>query len=178
MGRLSRQKGQDQLLDAWTPVRAAVPGARLYLIGDGPDREALATAIGGASDIVLHGNSTEVPLWLAAADLVVMASRWEGMSLSALEAAAVGRSLVVTDVAGMLDVVGFGEGAAGAVVALEPAATFGTRFGHAIADRLADPEQRSREAGHARTRVEERFSISRAFDATQELYRACIAQHP
>ena len=177
VGRLSRQKGQDQLLDAWTSVRAAVPTARLYLIGDGPDREALATAIGGASDVVLYGNSSEVPLWLAAADLVVMASRWEGMSLSALEAAAVGRSLVVTDVAGMLDVVGAGDDAAGAVVPLEPAGTFGTRFGSAIAGRLSDPERREREAANARTRVEEKFAITRAFDATAELYQTCIAHH-
>jgi glycosyltransferase involved in cell wall biosynthesis len=177
VGRLSRQKGQDQLLDAWTSVRTAVPGARLYLIGDGPDRETLAATIGSASDVVLYGSSTEVPQWLAAADLVVMASRWEGMSLSALEAAAVGRSLVVTDVAGMLDVVGAGEDAAGAVVSLEPAETFAARFGSAVAGRLGDPERRDREAARARTRVESQFSISRAFDATAELYQTCIAHH-
>ena len=177
VGRLSRQKGQDQLLDAWTSVRAAVPGARLYLIGDGPDRETLQAAIGSDEDVVLYGNSTEVPLWLAAADLVVMASRWEGMSLSVLEAAAVGRSVVVTDVAGMRDVVGSGDEAAGAVVPLEPAGTFGARFGAAISERLGDPELRDREAARARTRVEDRFSITRAFDATAELYQTCISHH-
>ncbi|MDX6256621.1 MAG: hypothetical protein QOJ11_2955 [Frankiales bacterium] len=175
VGRLSRQKGQDLLLSAWPAVRSAVPGARLYLIGDGPDREALATAIGGDSDVVLHGASRDVPAWLAAADVVVMGSRWEGMSLFVLEAAAAGRSLVVTDVAGMRDVVGEGPDAAGAVVALEPAGTFASRFGAAVAARLTDAELRDREAAAARTRVEERFSISRAFDATISLYGLCLS---
>jgi glycosyltransferase involved in cell wall biosynthesis len=173
VGRLSRQKGQDLLLSAWPAVRSAVPGAQLYLIGDGPDRDALAMSIGTDADVFLYGASREVPDWLAAADVVVMGSRWEGMSLFVLEAAAAGRSLVVTDVAGMLDVVGSGDGAAGAVVPLEPAATFAARFGAAAVARLADPELRDREAANARTRVEERFSISRAFDATVSLYDLC-----
>jgi len=176
VGRLSRQKGQDLLLSAWPGVRRTVPGARLYLIGDGPDRGALEAAIDGAADVVLYGASREVPAWLAAADLVVMGSRWEGMSLFVLEAAAVGRSLVVTDVAGMLDVVGDGPEAAGAVVALEPAETFAVRFGSAVSERLRRPEQRDREAANARARVEERFSIGRAFDATVALYDLCVAQ--
>ncbi|MET9714850.1 glycosyltransferase [Streptomyces rochei] len=42
VGRLCRQKGQDVLLAAWASVLARVPGARLVLVGDGPDRAALA----------------------------------------------------------------------------------------------------------------------------------------
>ena len=44
IGRLSKQKGQDLLLDAWPIVLATRPQARLYLIGEGPDREALEDA--------------------------------------------------------------------------------------------------------------------------------------
>jgi glycosyltransferase involved in cell wall biosynthesis len=177
VGRLSRQKGQDLLLSAWPQVRAAVGGSMLYLIGEGPDREALATSIGPDSDVVLVGASREVPAWLAAADLVVMGSRWEGMSLSVLEAAAVGRSLVVTDVAGMLDVVGSGDDAAGEVVPLQPEATFAARFGKAMVTRLSDQGLRDREAAAARSRVEALFSITRALDATVSLYDLCLAEH-
>ncbi|MGC9499101.1 glycosyltransferase [Streptomyces sp. WG7] len=42
VGRLCRQKGQDILLAAWGPVLARVPGARLVLVGDGPERARLA----------------------------------------------------------------------------------------------------------------------------------------
>ena len=175
VGRLSRQKGQDLLVAAWPSVRASVAGARLYLIGDGPDRADLAAAIGTESGIVLFGASADVPTWLAAADVVVMASRWEGMSLSVLEAAAVGRSLVVTDVAGMLDVVGVGAGAAGAVVSLEPGDTLAARLAEAVALRLTGTELREREAAVARARVEERFSITRAFADTIKVYDGCLA---
>jgi glycosyltransferase involved in cell wall biosynthesis len=176
VGRLSRQKGQDLLVSAWPAVRARVSDANLYLVGDGPDREQLEASVGEGSGIVLFGASKEVPAWLAAADLVVMASRWEGMSLFVLEAAAAGRSLVVTDVAGMLDVVGQGPDAAGAVVPLLPEATFASRFADAVVERLNDEALREREAAAARTRVEERFSIDRAFAATVDLYDVCLGQ--
>jgi glycosyltransferase involved in cell wall biosynthesis len=173
VGRLSRQKGQDLLLAAWPTVRDAVEGARLYLVGDGPDREALAAVIGTEADVVLAGLSRDVPAWVAAADVVVMPSRWEGMSLFVLEAAAAGSSMVVTDVAGMLDVVGSGAEAGGQVVPLLPEATFPSRFGGAIADRLVSPELRQREAANARRRIEEQFTIARALDATASLYALC-----
>ena len=41
VGRLTRQKGQDILLDAWPEILRRVPDARLALVGDGPMREAL-----------------------------------------------------------------------------------------------------------------------------------------
>ncbi|BFO21639.1 hypothetical protein SHKM778_80270 [Streptomyces sp. KM77-8] len=44
VGRLCRQKGQDVLLRAWDAVRQQVPGARLVLVGDGPDRDRLRAA--------------------------------------------------------------------------------------------------------------------------------------
>ncbi|MFD9880407.1 glycosyltransferase [Streptomyces alboflavus] len=45
VGRLCRQKGQDVLLRAWPTVAARVPGARLVLVGDGPDAEALRASL-------------------------------------------------------------------------------------------------------------------------------------
>ena len=49
--------------------------------------------------------------WLAAADVVVVPSRWEGMSLGLLEALARGRSVVATDVAGSAEAIGDDAGA-------------------------------------------------------------------
>lgn len=46
VGRLCRQKGQDVLLRAWPTVAARVPGARLVLVGDGPDAEELRAGLG------------------------------------------------------------------------------------------------------------------------------------
>jgi glycosyltransferase involved in cell wall biosynthesis len=96
VGRLCRQKGQDVLLDAWEAVRARVPGARLVLVGDGPDRGRLTPC----ASVRLTGAVADVVPWYQAADLVVLPSRWEGMALAPLEAMACGRPVVVTDVDG------------------------------------------------------------------------------
>ncbi|MFF7328705.1 glycosyltransferase [Streptomyces sp. NPDC008150] len=98
VGRLCRQKGQDVLLDAWSTIVTQLPGARLVLVGDGPDLDELRSR---APESVLFTGAVEdtVP-WYQAADLVVLPSRWEGMALAPLEAMACGRPVVVTDVDG------------------------------------------------------------------------------
>jgi glycosyltransferase involved in cell wall biosynthesis len=95
VGRLSRQKGQDVLLRAWPPVS----GATLALVGDGPDRAALEAA--APPGVLFAGRRDDVADWYAAADVVAVPSRWEGMALAALEALACGRQVVGSDVAGM-----------------------------------------------------------------------------
>ncbi|MFJ6069458.1 glycosyltransferase family 4 protein [Streptomyces sp. NPDC093065] len=98
VGRLCRQKGQDLLLSAWETVLARVPGARLVLVGEGPDRARLAE--GAPESVLFAGTVADAARWYRAADLVVLPSRWEGMALAPLEAMACGRPVVVTDVDG------------------------------------------------------------------------------
>ncbi|CAL9459423.1 glycosyltransferase [Streptomyces sp. enrichment culture] len=98
VGRLCRQKGQDVLLAAWESVLARVPGARLVLVGDGPDRARLAAR--APASVLFTGAVADAAAWYRAADLVVLPSRWEGMALAPLEAMACGRPVVVTDVDG------------------------------------------------------------------------------
>lgn len=98
VGRLCPQKGQDVLLRAWPAVAAALPAARLVLVGEGPDRaRLLATAPPG---VLLAGSARDTVPWYQAADVVVLPSRWEGMALAPLEAMACGRPVVCTDVSG------------------------------------------------------------------------------
>jgi glycosyltransferase involved in cell wall biosynthesis len=98
VGRLCRQKGQDVLLRAWPSVLRRVPGARLALVGDGPEDERLRQL--APEGVLFAGAVTDAVPWYQAADLVVLPSRWEGMALAPLEAMACGRPVVVTDVAG------------------------------------------------------------------------------
>ncbi|MFG3285417.1 glycosyltransferase family 4 protein [Streptomyces sp. NPDC048111] len=108
VGRLCRQKGQDVLLTAWSQVVAALPGAHLVLVGDGPDLAALRAAAPGSVSFV--GSVTDTAFWYRAADLVVLPSRWEGMALAPLEAMACGRPVVVTDVGGSAESLPPGQG--------------------------------------------------------------------
>lgn len=98
VGRFSRQKGQDVLVAAWPQVRRSVPDATLVLVGDGPDLDQVRANAGPG--IQFPGPTDDPRPYLAAADIAILPSRWEGLSLSMLEAMASARSLVVTDVAG------------------------------------------------------------------------------
>jgi glycosyltransferase involved in cell wall biosynthesis len=111
VGRLCTQKGQGDLLTAWQAVRRAVPAAWLAFVGDGPDRAALQHRAGDGAGVQFAGDRADVAQWLAAADVVVVPSRWEGMALVPLEALACGRSVVVTDVAGAAEAVPADAGA-------------------------------------------------------------------
>jgi glycosyltransferase involved in cell wall biosynthesis len=147
VGRLATQKGQVDLLEAWPAVRSRVSDARLVLVGDGPDRSDLEARLRPGDGVTLVGARTDVPTWLAAADVVVVPSRWEGMALVPLEAMASGRSVVATDVTGVADSV---PPDAGAVVA--PGSP--VELGRALAARLTDPARTDAEGRAGRAHVE------------------------
>jgi glycosyltransferase involved in cell wall biosynthesis len=166
VGRLCRQKGQDVLLDAWPAVRARVPEAQLVLVGDGPDGKALSRR---ANDGVrLVGRRSDVADWLAAADVVTLPSRWEGMSIGMLEAMARGRSVVASDVPGAEEAL---DREAGAIVPPEDAAA----LADALAERLLDPEQTAVEGHSARIRAERSHDLRKMTGAIAELYDELLA---
>jgi glycosyltransferase involved in cell wall biosynthesis len=108
VGRLTRQKGQDVLLSAWPQIRRYCPDARLALVGGGDLLPALSAT--PSPGVTFIGPVLDVRDWLAAADVVVLPSRWEGLSLTVLEALAVGRSVVASDVPGLGEMVVPGTG--------------------------------------------------------------------
>jgi glycosyltransferase involved in cell wall biosynthesis len=98
VGRLCRQKGQDVLLRAWDLMAGQLPGARLVLVGDGPDADVLRAS--APPSVLFAGAVPDAAPWYLAADLVVLPSRWEGMAVAPLEAMASGRAVLLTDVDG------------------------------------------------------------------------------
>ena len=166
VGRLSRQKGQDALLRAWPLVRAEIAEAQLTLVGDGPDRTVLERqAVAG---VRFAGSSTDVVGWLAAADVVVLPSRWEGLSFLLLEALACGRCVVTTDVAGMREVV---QDDAGAVVAVGDEGALAA----AVSARLRDRALADREGRAGRAMVEHRHDLLEQHRTIAALYADLIA---
>ena len=93
------------LLRAWSSVTEHVPAARLYLVGDGPLAEDLRATARDVTGVSFVGEVArkEALAWLTASDVVLCSSRFEGRSLVPLEAAALGRPVVTTDVAGAMD---------------------------------------------------------------------------
>jgi glycosyltransferase involved in cell wall biosynthesis len=103
LGRLAGEKGLDVLIDAWPRVREWYPSATLSLVGEGPMREALASrrdALGLRDAIAMPGATDDTDAALRGADLFVLPSREEGMSIALLEAMALGVPLVASAIPG------------------------------------------------------------------------------
>ena len=109
VGRLAPEKGLDVLLAAWPIVRARWPEATLELVGDGPERSALearASALGLGEAIRFAGVAPDVTPHLRAADLFVLPSIEEGMSIALLEAMAIGMPLIASSIPGNRRLIG------------------------------------------------------------------------
>lgn len=112
LGRLVPIKGFDLLVEALPRVAAAVPAARLVLVGDGPERgalEARAGALGVGARLTVTGAVADPVPWLAAADVLAAPSRNEGMGRAIVEAMALGLPVVGAAVGGIPAVVADGE---------------------------------------------------------------------
>ncbi|GAB3321558.1 glycosyltransferase [Geodermatophilus aquaeductus] len=166
IGRLAQQKGQDVLLESLPAVRSRVPDVQVVLVGDGPDADALRSRAG--EDVRFVGAQPDVRPWLTAADVVALPSRWEaGLSLVAMEAMALGRSVVSTDVAGARD----GLAGAGAVVPREDAAALAS----ALTTRLEDPGLAESEGRAGRVAVESAHDLAVTSRRVREAYETVLA---
>ncbi|MGW5851006.1 glycosyltransferase [Streptomyces sp. NPDC055254] len=169
VGRLCPQKGQDILLRAWPEVLGAVPGARLALVGDGPDTERLRrTAPPG---VHFAGAASDIRPWLRAADLVVLPSRWEGMALAPLEAMATGRPVLVSDVSGARESLPPGQKRLCLVPPEDPAA-----LAKALGRLLAEPRLLTELGEQARQHARTECDVRRTTDAVTGLYHELLGR--
>lgn len=167
VGRLAVQKGQDLLLRAWPSVVSEHPSARLYLVGDGELRSRLESI--GMAGVIFVGASGQVPLWLSAADVVALPSRWEAGSLVLLEAMASGASVVASRFEGAADALAEGCGA------LVPVAD-SRSLAREISRRLSDPELRECEGDAAARLVRARFESSALVPVVGDAYKGLLQE--
>ena len=109
--RLHDSKGNSFLVDAAAQVVAERPGTRFFLVGEGPllkDLQSQAAALGLGDRFVFAGFRRDVAGTLAAFDLSVFPSLWEGTPITAFEALAMGKPIVATDADGLLDILADG----------------------------------------------------------------------
>ena len=106
VGRLAPQKCQADFIDAMRLVKAAGRPFVGFIVGEGPQKEALCSAVesaGLAQDVHFVGFRSDLEIFFAELDLLVVSSRWEGLPLTLLTAAACGLPFVTTRVGGIQD---------------------------------------------------------------------------
>ena len=102
VGNLKPEKGVRELNAAWPSVARAVPDALLAMVGGGP----LAAELGGERIRMIGSQPLDrVPVWMAAADVIVLPSHVEGTPNVVLEALASGRRVVASQVGGIPDLI-------------------------------------------------------------------------
>jgi len=173
VARLVASKGVDQLIRSLPQIRAAVPDARLLIIGDGEERsrlEQLAETLGVSQAVRFSGTLTQTRIALSLMQVFVfLPAEEEGFGLALLEAMASGRPIVAVRRGGgstwLLE-----ESRVGALV--EPGDP--SRLASAVLRLLQDGEAARRSAAQAQTVARERFSLSRMVDAVESVYQEAL----
>lgn len=156
VGRLREQKGQSYLLDAIPLVVKNLPGVVFAIAGDGPlrsDLEEKARKLGIDHAVRFLGNRTDIPQLLAAADVFVLPSLWEGLPIALLEAMQAGLPSVVTNVEGVDEIITDQQNGLVVPVA-DPLA-----LADALVTVLQDSELRARLGRSARQLVEAEYTV-------------------
>ncbi len=170
-GRLATEKNVEALLRAWRLVRPA--GCVLVIVGDGPLRGALQSN-GEEPDVVWWGYEPQLEVRVALqqlAEVFLLPSLVEGLSLSLLEAMASGTACVATDAGADGEVL---AGGAGIVISTQGVTT----QLRTLLPVLRDQPVLTAELGRrARQRAQERYSLSGNIDALERLYTALLPQH-
>ena len=170
MGRVATEKNVEALIKAWRLVRPA--GCVLVIVGDGPLRSSLQ-ASGAEPDLVWWGYEPSLELRVAfqqLAEVFLLPSLVEGLSLALLEAMASGTACVATDAGADGEVL---EGGAGIVISTQGVTT----QLRTLIPVLRDQPVLTAELGRrARARALERYTLEGNIDALEVLYGQLVPQ--
>ena len=172
VGRLTPIKRPLDLVRVLAALVAEVTDARLCIVGDGPEREAveaLAASLGVADRLHVAGYRERLGEWYAAFDAFCLTSANEGTPVAAIEALAAGRPVVATRVGGTPAVVE--EGLSGYLADEGDVATLAAR----LAGLAADPAVRARMGADGAARMHELYGEERMVDDIDALYGQVLA---
>ena len=173
VGRLDPVKDYETALRAFAQVDER---ARMLIAGSGPmedELRKLASALQIEERLRFLGFEPDVRGWMQAADGFLLSSRWEGLPMALIEAAACALPAVATDVPGTREAVADGE-----TGWLAPVGSPAKLAGKMRRLMYATATGRREMGARARERVVERFSLDSALDRWEALYRELLAGHP
>lgn len=157
VGRLDRQKGLTEFFGVLNSFFKLAPDHDLLLVGDGPEADrlkSLAQSLQIADRVQFTGWQADVPALVAAGDLLVLPSLWEGLPNAVLEAMAAGKPVVATRTEGVTELLG--AAAESQTVAIADV----DRLPGKIAELLANPNFAAELGRQNQQRAEEEFSLT------------------
>lgn len=173
VGRLHPEKGQEYVVRAMPQVQAAIPRARLLLVGEGPDEarlRAIAAEEGLADVMTFLGSRRDIGKVLAASDVFVFPSIVEALGIALLEAMATGRPVVASGREGILEIVDHGENG----LLVEPGDS--GQLALAVIRLYENPTLAASLAARARETVAKRFSTEVGIPRIEAIYRRLAAR--
>jgi glycosyltransferase involved in cell wall biosynthesis len=171
VGRLHPQKDFGLFLEVAARLVARHPAIRFIIAGDGPETAMLQTkarALGLAERVRFAGHISDMREIYAAADALLLTSRYEGTPLTVLEAMAMRVPVVASRLDGIAEVITDGED--GFLVGQGDVDGFADR----VTRLLADSQLRHRIADAARRRVETTFSAAAMAAQVEAIYARCL----
>jgi glycosyltransferase involved in cell wall biosynthesis len=171
IARLHRQKGIPDLMKAARLVHESVPEAVFLVAGGGPwhrklDRTVRDKKLSGF--FVFLGERGDIPSFLAATNIFVLSSLWEGLPYALIEAAAAARPIIATDIDGIREVVRHNE-TGWLVPSRDP-----KKLAEAILSLLQDKGFAAELGRKAKQSIPPQFSLSRMIEETQALYLSLL----
>ncbi|HWB13979.1 MAG TPA: glycosyltransferase [Pirellulales bacterium] len=171
VARLNALKDHLTAVRAFERIHASLPEARLLIVGEGEEREAIEAEVGKrslAEYVRLAGLRKDVPRLVGASDLLWLTSVSEGIPLTLIEGMAAGLPVVATDVGGVSEVVEPNESGL-----LSPAGD-DEGVAQAVLKLARDPALRQRLALAGKRRAFEQFSEDQMVAAYADLYEDLI----
>lgn len=165
------QKRLEEWLEVFAGIAATHPQVRGILVGAGPlqkEVEAKVRSLNLKRKLLLPGLQTDVKPWLAAMDLFLMTSQFEGLPIALLEAMSMGCMPACTAAGGIGEVIT--DGANGLLVPVEG----WKQLIPAIEQLLSDPQQQAQYRAAARETVIKRFNMRRMVEELEALYNEVI----
>lgn len=172
VGRLAPPKGYTDLIQAFSMIHPHFPQAFLAIVGGGNLQASLQNQIDSlnlSSHILLTGQRSDVPRLLAAGELFVNASHWEGMSVAVLEAMAAGLPVIASNVGDTARVLASGTGLI--VPPRQP-----DELAAAMLELLGDPNRRAKMGRQARLHVQRNYNLQAWTERLLALYKEVATQ--
>ena len=172
VARLHPQKAHPDLLEAFARLSGEPRDTRLWLIGDGPDRAQLVEqtrSLGIADRVVFAGDRGDVRDWIAAMDIFVHPTLFEGLPLAVLEAMAMGKPVITSPIDGLRSLIT--SGVDGWLVPPGNPAALAEIIDHVV----AHPQERARVAAAGKARALSQYGSDRVVDAYETLFNSVLA---